>query len=212
MPCCVDCWWCRPGPAGAIPIYPGNPGNLQVTFDNTGEPGFNTGPAATGVGAFRMNTGSGTGPSAGGKVFLHSNELDGQSVDNFDSISYQYFIDPTSGSERTPYVNLRVDGPDFDGPRTLATTDIPADDLGVFATITVDDDSEVWNATGSGGPTIVCGPTDLGFDFSIDELFAACPGTTIIATSGGLLGGVSIVTGVSDGLDPRLGRLDRCDR
>ena len=64
---------------------------------------------------------------------------------------------------------------DFDGPRTLATTDIPADDFGVFATITVDDDSEVWNATGSGSPTIVCGPTDLGFDFSIDELSPPVP-------------------------------------
>ena len=28
-------------PAGAIPIFPGSPGNLQVTFDNTGAPGFN---------------------------------------------------------------------------------------------------------------------------------------------------------------------------
>ena len=97
------------GPAGAIPVYPGSPGALQVTFDNTGEPGFNTGLAATGVGSFRMNTGDGTGPSAGGKVFLHSTELDGQSVDAFESISFQYFIDLTSGSDRTPYVNLRVD-------------------------------------------------------------------------------------------------------
>ena len=108
-------------PASAIEIFPGNPGNLQVTFDNTGRPGFNTGPAAVGVGAFRMDTGAGEGPEAGGKVFLHSNELDGAPVTALEAFSYQYFIDPTSESLLTPFANLRVDNPLFTPPgaRTL---------------------------------------------------------------------------------------------
>ena len=192
------------GTAGAIPIYPGNPGDLQVTFDNTGEPGFLTGPAVpglTGVGSFRMNTGVGSGDSAGGKVFLHSTELDDDPVDDLDSISYQYYIDLTSESDRIPYVNLRVISPNFDSPgaRTLATPDVPADDLGVFDTITVDDDDEVWAATGSGGP-IICGGEQLSVGgFSIEDLANICADTTIVAIGPANLGGVSIVTGVSNG-------------
>ena len=117
------------GTAGAIPIFPGNPGDLQVTFDNTGEPGFNTGSPATGVGAFRMDTGAGTGSEAGGKVFLRSTELDGTPVASLTALSFQYFIDPTSGATTEPYFNLRVESPLFEdalgvpsGARTITSS------------------------------------------------------------------------------------------
>ena len=185
------------GTAGAIPVFPGNQGNLQVTFDNTGNPGFNTGTAATGVGSFRMDTGTGTGASAGGKVFLHSAELDGQPVTNLASLSFQYFIDPTSPVALTPYVNLRVDGPFTPaGARTL-TNDFTAGVQGAFTTITIDENTS-WFATGSGGQ-ITCGTTTVDAQFTLAELAAACPGTSIVPTSFGFLGGVSIVTGVNDG-------------
>src|SRR6187402_3015295 len=93
------------GPAGAVPIFPGNTGNLRVTFDNTGTPGFNTGPAATGVGALRMDTGAGSGAGNGGKVFLHSGELDDSPVTDLDSFSFQYRIDPGSPVSLTPFAN-----------------------------------------------------------------------------------------------------------
>ena len=191
------------GTAGAIPVFPGNPENLQVIFDNTGEPAFNTGLAATGVGAFRMNTGAGTGPNAGGKVFLHSTELDNQPVTNLTSLSFQYFIDAASPVSLAPYINLRVNSPSFDTPgaRTLAF-EIGAGTVGQFTTLTAPTGATSgWVAIGT--TNIICGGVTLSpGGFSLQELETACDGTTIVPTSGGLLGGISIVTGVSDGLNP----------
>jgi hypothetical protein len=186
------------GTAGAIPIFPGNPGNLQVIFDNTGEPAFNTGLAATGVGAFRMNTGSGTGANAGGKVFLHSTEVDNQPVTALTSMSAQYFIDPTSPVQVTPYFNLRVEG-SF-GARTLTTTSAVGVPTGQFATINAPTGATAgWTVTGA---VITCGAVTIPDPVSLEFLDASCPGTTIVPTSGALLGGVSIVTGTSDGANP----------
>ena len=93
--------------------------------------------------------------------------------------------------------------PSFDTPgaRTLATTDVPADDLGVFDTITVEEDDAVWAATGSGGP-IICGGVTLDVGgFSIEDLATTCADTTIEPIGPLNLGGVSIVSGVSDGVN-----------
>ena len=188
--------WPNTPTAEATEIYPGNPGNLQVTFDNTGAPGFNTGPAAIGDGAFRMDTGSGSGASAGGKVFLHSNELDGASVTALESFSFQYFIDPTSPASPTPYANLRVSNPLFGGARTLTGASAPPPGtVGSFTTLTVPDDD--WTFTGA--PVTCSGnPVPVG-GFTLAQLNTICPGTTIVATALGALGGISVVTGVSDG-------------
>ena len=192
------------GTAGATTIFPGNQGGLQVTFDNTGEPGFNTGPAATGVGAFRMDTGAGTGAGAGGKVFLHTSLLDGQPIASLTSLSFQTFIDPGSPVSLAPYVNLRVDSPSFlpTGPRTL-TTDTGTGTVGQFTTITAPTGAATgWVATGLDGLIHCTGGVDLPQTFSLEQLATDCPGTTIVPTTLGFLGGISIVTGVSDGLVP----------
>jgi hypothetical protein len=150
-----------------------------------------------------MDTGAGTGDEAGGKVFLHLSELDNQPVTSLTSFSYQYFIETTSASNQQPYVNIRVDGPAFDGPRTL-TNDISGTPgtVGGFTTRTAPTGATVgWAATGAGN--IVCnGTDDLGATFSLQELHDTCAGTTIVATSLGRLGGISIVTGVANGTTP----------
>jgi hypothetical protein len=183
-------------PAGAIPVFPGNLGNLQATFDNTGAPGFNTGPAATGVGAFRMDTGSGAGPSAGGKVFLHSNELDGSALTALDSWTFQYRVDPGSPVSLSPFANIRVNNAAF-GNRTLVTESV-AGVPGSFATFTVPTGAtDGWVFTGA---PVVCGANNVPVsNFSLDTLDTLCPGTTITGSAGGLLGGLSMVTGLSDG-------------
>jgi hypothetical protein len=173
---------------------------LQVTFDNTGEPGFNTGIAAIGVGALRMNTGAGTGAGNGGKVFLHARDLDGQPVTSLTSFSFQYFIDTASPVSLAPFFNLRVDSPSFDTPgaRTLSAEFGPGT-VGAFATLSAPTGATAgWAATGSAG-NIICGGVDLGPVFSLAALDATCAGTTIVPTSLGFLGGISIVSGVSDG-------------
>ena len=184
-------------PAGAVPIFPGSQGNLSVIFNNTGKPGFNTGPAAVGVGAFRMDTGAGTGSQAGGKVFLHSSELDGQPVTALTSFSYQYFIDSTSAVSLTPFPNLRVENQLFGGARTLTVEPTPGV-IGEFATVTVPTGATPgWAVTGA---QLVCNGVPVPFNFSLQELATICPGTNIVAATGlGAPGGISIVTGLNDG-------------
>ncbi len=185
-------------PAGAVPIFPGSQGNLSVIFNNTGRPGFNTGPAAVGVGAFRMDTGAGTGSQAGGKVFLHSSELDGQPVTALTTFSYQYFIDSTSAVSLTPFPNLRVNGPfDDPGARTLTVEPTPGV-IAQFATVTVPTGATPgWSVTGA---QLSCNNVPVPFNFSLQELTTICPGTSIVAATGlGAPGGISIVTGLNDG-------------
>jgi len=181
--------------AGATPVFPGSLVSLRATFDNTGAPGFNTGPAAMGVGAFWMDTGDGSGPDAGGKVFLHSSELDDQPVTALASFSYQYFIEPTSPVSLTPYPNLRVSSPDF-GSRTLTSASaLPPGVVGAWTTFAVPDDD--WAFTGA---PVVCdgSPVPVG-GFTLAGLAGLCDETTIVPASLGLLGGVSVVTGAADG-------------
>ena len=159
-------------PAAAAPAYPGSiVGDvLRVTFDNTGLPGFNTGPAALGVGAFRMDTGAGSGAGAGGKVFLHSFELDDQPLSALTSFSFQYFIDSTSPSVRAPYANLRVNNELLftpAGARTL-TAEVPDGVAGSFATATVPTGpTSGWVVTGD---PITCNGTLVPLEFSLEEL------------------------------------------
>ena len=159
-------------PAQAVPVFPGNPGHLRVTFDNTGAPGFHTGPGATGAGALRMDTGSGSGPSAGGKVFLHSDELDGSPLSALASWSFQYRIDPGSPSSFTPFVDIRVNNPEF-GNRTLGIEPSPGV-VGSFETVTVPTGAtDAWQFAGA-PPT--CGGTPVPVSaFSLDDLELLCP-------------------------------------
>ena len=69
--------------------------------------------------------------------------------------------------------------------------------VGQFATVTVPTGATSgWEATGT---PITCNGVAVPAEFSLQELATICPGTNIVATSFGTLGGVSVVTGVSDG-------------
>ncbi len=185
-------------PAGAIPIFPGNQGDLRVSFDNTGRARVQHG-----------SCGHGRRCVQDGHRRRHGCQRGRKGVSSLRGTRRP--IGDGSHDLQLPVLH-RLDEPGVaDALRESSCgrpgvharrgthTDDPADDgvVGEFTTVKVPTGATSgWQVTGD---PITCGGAPLPGEFSLEELATICPGTNIVATSFGTLGGVSVVTGVSNG-------------
>lgn len=161
-----------------------------IYYDNAGSSAFVNGPATPplGPGSLQVSTGANLAtPSplygtVGGKVYLQTNSLVGQSLSNLTNLSYSTY----SPDSLAPYVTITVNA--FGGSTRDTTLVFDPANQGL-STPVVNDTWQTWNAlssnaqwyceTGSEAPSICQGDTSSGF-FNLSTFLQEYPNTEIV--------------------------------